>query len=125
MRQFLLLGTLAASNIGVAFLYQWYVLVLLGAGMETDALFAGMTVPQLVLTVVSTSLTQVLVPLRQGESEDDLRRRAWGCCLLIGSVFTAIASLRYVTAASWLSVIVPAWPHDAQRLTVQLTRSQL
>ena len=74
MRQPLLLGVLAASNIGIAFLYQWYVLVQLGPGVETDALFAGMTVPQLALAVVSGSLMHVLVPLLAGEPADRFRR---------------------------------------------------
>ena len=59
MKQAIQLGTLSAANIGVAFLFQWYVLTHLGPGIETDALFAGMTLPQLVLAVISGSLMHV------------------------------------------------------------------
>ena len=66
MKQAMQLGTLSAASIGVAFLFQWYVLTQLGPGMETDAFFAGMTLPQLVLAVISGSLMHVLVPLTSG-----------------------------------------------------------
>ena len=125
MRQFLLLGTLAVSNIGVAFLYQWYVLVLLGAGTATDAFFAGMTVPQLVLTVVGTSLTQVLVPLLGGESDQRMRHDAWSFFIVTGVMFSGIAVLLYVTAAYWIPIIVPGFSQDGQQLTMQLARIQL
>ena len=72
MKQAIQLGTLSAANIGIAFLFQWYVLTQLGPGIETDALFAGMTLPQLVLTVISGSLMHVLVPLLAGEDQDRL-----------------------------------------------------
>ena len=96
MRQPLLLGVLAASNIGIAFLYQWYVLIQLGPGMETDALFAGMTLPQLVLAVVSGSLMHVLVPMLAGEPADRFRHDAWGFFVLVGALFAAIAVLLYL-----------------------------
>jgi putative peptidoglycan lipid II flippase len=125
MRQPLLLGTLAAINIGVAFLFQWYVLITLGPGVATDAFFAGMTVPQFVIAVISTSLTQVLVPLLGGEPEASLRRQAWSFFVLVGGLFCGIAALLYVTAPSWVSLIVPGFSQDAQELTVRLTRIQL
>ena len=54
---------LAGANILLTLLFQWYVITQLGVGIETDALFAGMALPTLILSVVSTSLTHVLVPL--------------------------------------------------------------
>jgi hypothetical protein len=37
----LTLGVMAGFNIVVSFATQWYVLTTMGAGMATDALFAG------------------------------------------------------------------------------------
>jgi putative peptidoglycan lipid II flippase len=125
MRQPLLLGVLAASNIGIAFLYQWYVLIQLGPGMETDALFAGMTVPQLALAVISGSLMHVLVPLLAGEPADRFRHDAWGFFVLVGALFAAIAFLLYLFAPYWVPLTVPGFSEAGKELTVHLTRIQL
>src|SRR3972149_11623336 len=125
MRQSFLLVFLAASNIGIAFLYQWYVLIQLGPGMETDALFAGMTVPQLVLAVVSGSLAHVLVPLLAGEDADRFRHDAWGFFILVGVFFAAIAVLLYILAPWWVILTVPGFSDAGKDLTIQLTRIQL
>jgi len=119
------LGTLSAANIGIAFLFQWYVLIQLGPGVETDALFAGMTIPQLVLAVISGSLMHVLVPLLAGESEDRLRHDAWGFLALIGGLFGLLAVLLYAAAPWWVPLTVPGFDKAGQMLTVELTRIQL
>ena len=125
MRQSLLLALLAAGNIGIAFLYQWYVLVALGPGVETDALFAGMTVPQIVLAVVSGSLAHVLVPLLAGEQDDRLRQDAWGFFVLAGTLFAAIAALLYILAPWWVFYMVLGFSDAGKDLTLALTRIQL
>jgi putative peptidoglycan lipid II flippase len=125
MKKTTLLGTLAAVNIGIAFLFQWYVLTQLGPGMETDALFAGMTLPQLVLVVISGSLMHVLVPLLAGEDEDRLRHDAWGFFVLIGGLFSLLAAILYVTAPWWVPLTVPGFDEVGKALTVELTRIQL
>ena len=125
MKQTIQLGTLSALNIGIAFLFQWYVLTQLGPGIETDALFAGMTLPQLVLAVISGSLMHVLVPLLAGENEDRLRHDAWGFLLLIGGLFSLLAIILYVTATWWIPLTVPGFSEAGKVLTVELTRIQL
>ena len=83
MKQTLTLASLAGGNILVTLLFQWYVITQLGVGIETDALFAGMAVPQLILMVVSSSLTHVLVPLLAAEDEITFASNAWGFFLAI------------------------------------------
>lgn len=125
MKQAVQLGALSAANIGLAFLFQWYVLTALGPGVETDALFAGMTVPQLVLVVISGSLMHVLVPLLAGENEDHLRHNAWALLTLVGGLFGLLAVLLYVLAPWWVPLTVPGFDAAGKDLTVQLTRIQL
>ena len=119
------LGVLSASTIGLAFASQWYVMTRLGAGTETDALFAGMTIPQLVLAVVSGSLTHVLVPLLAGEPADEFRRETWGFIALIAGLFGFLAIGLHATATWWVPLTVPGFSPDGLTLTVQLTRIQL
>lgn len=125
MKQAIQLGILSSVNIGIVFLFQWYVLIQLGPGVETDALFAGMAVPQLVLAVVSGSLMHVLVPLLAGESEDRLRHDAWGFFILIGGLFGLLAILLYAAALWWVPLTVPGFDEAGKALTVELARIQL
>jgi putative peptidoglycan lipid II flippase len=125
MKQTIQLGVISAANIGISFLFQWYVLTQLGPGIQTDALFAGMTLPQLVLVVISASLMHVLVPLLAGENEDTLRHDAWAFLVLIGGLFGLLATILYVSAPWWIPLTVPGFSVAGQSLTVELTRIQL
>ena len=125
MRLNLSLGALAAGNLLVALAIQWYVVTRLGVGVSTDALFAGMTVPQLVLEIVSGSLMHVLVPLLASEEPEKFRRTTWALFIGIGGLFSALAILLAISAPGWLHVMLPGFSPDALRLTVSLTRIQL
>ena len=119
------LGALAAANLFAALAIQWYVVTRLGVGIATDALFAGMAVPQLVLEVVSGSLMHVLVPLLATEDRDRFARTAWGLFLAIGALFSALAVALALSAPVWLRWLLPGFSPDALRLTISLTRIQL
>jgi len=125
MKQAVQLSVLAAVNIGIAFVFQWYILTQIGAGIETDALFAGMTLPQFVLAVISGSLMHVLVPLLAGENTDNLRHNAWGFFILVGGGFGLLATILYVSATWWMPITVPGFSSQGQALAVDLTRIQL
>jgi putative peptidoglycan lipid II flippase len=125
MKQTVQLGILSAANIGLAFLFQWYVFTQLGPGLESDALFAGMTIPQLVLVVISGSLMHVLVPILTGESVDRLRHDAWGLLVLVGGLFGLLAIVFYAAASWWVPLTVPGFDEAGLALTVDLTRIQL
>lgn len=125
MKQTIYLGTLSSVNICIGFLFQWYVLTQLGPGIETDSLFAGMTLPQLVLIVISGSLMHVLVPLLAGEDKDRLHHDAWGFLVIVGGLFGFLATILYVAAPWWVPLTVPGFGKAGHTLTVELTRIQL
>jgi putative peptidoglycan lipid II flippase len=125
MKQTVTLALLAGTNILTTLLFQWYVITQLGVGIETDSLFAGMAVPQLILTVVSTSLTHVLVPLLATEDVNTFRQNAWGFFLGVSAIFTGLALALCLTATYWVPWLVPGFSKSAQLLTVGLTRIQL
>ena len=125
MKQTITLALLAGANILITLLFQWYVVTQLGVGLETDAFFAGMAVPQLILLVVSSSLTHVLVPLLATEDSTTFRQNSWGFFLGISGIFTVLALLLYVSAAYWVPWLVPGFSKAGQSLTVTLTRIQL
>lgn len=125
MRQTIYLGVLSIANIAIAYLFQWYVLVQLGPGAATDALFAGMALPQIVLVVVSASLMHVLVPLLSGEDEQHIHNDAWAFFILVGVTFSVLAGLLFITAQWWTPITVPGFDSAGKALTVELTRIQL
>ena len=125
MKQIFQLVALSTANISIGFLFQWYVLTQLGPGIETDGLFAGMTIPQLVLAVISGSLMHVLVPILAGEDEDRLRHDAWGLLVLVGGLFGMFAAILYLAAPWWVPLTFPGFDEAGKALTVALTRIQL
>ena len=125
MKQSLILAWLSATNIVLGLFIQWYVITTLGVGIETDALFAGMVLPQLILALFSTSLTYVLVPILAIEDEESFRRDAWAFFLSITGFATALSLVLYVTAQWWVPLLVPGFSASGRALTVELTRIQL
>ena len=71
------LSLLTAAQLLSSFGIQWYTVAHLGAGPDTDALYAGTTLLQLLSVVVMDPLSFVLVPLLSARPEDERRRLAW------------------------------------------------
>ena len=124
MKLNLALGWFAATNLLLGLLIQWYVVTRLGVGIATDALFAGMAVPQLGLAVVSVALMNVLVPLLAGSSEATQRDAAWSFLVAIAGGCTLLVVVLWVSAPLWISWLLPGFGSAARALTVELTRIQ-
>ena len=125
MKQTLILACLAGASILVLLLLQWYVITQLGVGSETDALFAGMVIPQLILSVVSSSLTHVLVPLLSRADESTFKENAWGFFLAITVAFAVLALILFASADYWVPWLFPGFTDAGAALAIRLTRIQL
>lgn len=125
VRLALYLAVLAASGIALNFLYQWYVLTRIGPGRQTDALFAGMMVPQLVLTIVSGSLGYVIVPLFSTEPESGRAQLGWTFFQGFALLWGLLALMLMLLAPLWVPLTVPGFDQSATGLTVHLSRIQL
>ncbi len=125
MRQTLILGILTAFNVLVTFFYQYHIVSTIGPGTETDSLFASMVVPQLILAVVSGSLSYVIIPLLSSTSGEGFGQELWNLFRGIFFLFTALAVLLFISASHWVPLTVPGFNLSAKNLTVSLTRIQL
>lgn len=124
-RRAAVLAVLVALNLVGGLAMQWYVLAVLGVGAETDALFAGLAVPQAMLAIIASSFMSVLVPLLTGESDEDFRRNAWTFAALTLCVFSVLAVALALAAALWVPLLVPGMTGETRGLTMSLARVQL
>lgn len=122
MKQALQLGAFSAANVLSVVLFQWVLLTMLGPGVQTDALFAAMTVPMLFATVIGSSLTQVLVPLLSGEAIEKQRRDAWTLLIWCMLLFLILSIILGLTAPLWTPLTVMGFSTEAKELTILLSQ---
>ncbi len=125
MRRATVLGGLASVNILIGFAANWYTVTTLGPGPQTDALFAGVTVPSLILLIFSNSLTYVLVPILATEHEESFQESAWTFFTAVGLFYLGVGLLLSLSAPVWVPWTVPGFETGTQQLTVSLARVQL
>lgn len=125
MRLSIALGVITAVNITLSLLIQWYLITTLGAGLQTDALIAGMALPQLMLVIGSGSLGHVLVPLLTTTDAEGFSQEAWTFLSAVTALFTLIALILAIAAPVWVPLLVPGFSPAGWQLAVQLTRIQL
>jgi len=125
LKQGLFLSLFSATSIVAAFFFQWFVLGTLGAGAETDAFFASFTVPQLILTMVSSSLMHVLVPVLAIQPEEKISQDAWTIFFVVFMLFSALTTMLFLLARFWVPVMFPGFKGPTLKLAIKLTRIQL
>jgi len=119
------LAALSVSNLLLSFLFQWYVVTFLGSGWQTDALFAAMVVPNLVLAVVSSSLTHVLVPVLSTRHGKAFEEDAWMYFYLVGSFFIVASILLVLFDGIWLPLLLPGFSNEELKLTIDIFEIQV
>lgn len=119
------LGILAAVNIFLTFLYQWYAVVRFGVGMEADALFASMTLPVIVLSVITDSLSSVLVPVLTGLERERAARVAWTLLQGVALLFVLLGIALALGASWWMPLTLPGLGTAGQQMAVELVRVHL
>jgi putative peptidoglycan lipid II flippase len=119
------LAGLACVDILLSVVYQWYFLRRIGPGLETDALYAGMMIPQLVLLVLTGSLIQVLVPLLAVQSDESYTQSVWTFMHVVTFGFGGLVLLAWITAGWWVAFTVPGFSIEGRQLTEHLVRIQL
>ncbi|RDU96034.1 lipid II flippase MurJ [Trinickia dinghuensis] len=125
MKRAFVLMAISGLNIIALFVYQWYVVVRLGAGAESDAVFASMVLPQVILNVVSGSLSYVLVPILATVEGDEFATNVSNCLGALGALFGIIGILLYLTVHLWVPLTVPGFSPSGKALTESLARIQI
>jgi putative peptidoglycan lipid II flippase len=122
----LLLAGLTGANALLGVAYTWLIITRLGTGAVTDALFAAMVVPQLILVIMTSPLTGTLVPLLATTTDRGLfRRDAWTLSLGALFLFGGIAAVLGVLAPVYVPWTVPGFDERTTARTVALAQVQL
>ncbi len=118
------LGALTAANMLLWFLLQGYVLAASGAGLQADAFFASLAVPQLVLLVANSSLVHVLVPFFSGKPQAQVRGEALALACAVGGAFAVLAGVLALAAPAWMPLVVAGFDAQGKSLAVSLAQVQ-
>jgi putative peptidoglycan lipid II flippase len=125
LKRSIYLAVLSSLNILAAFLVQWMVFASLGAGRSTDALLAGMTLPNVAFAMIGGALVNVIVPLLSVENAETCRRTSWTLIAGVVASFGFITLVLVATAQFWVPWLVPGFSAETTHLTITLTRIQL
>jgi putative peptidoglycan lipid II flippase len=124
-KKFVSLGVVVTINLALQFLFQWYIITSLGAGIQTDALFGALALPQFILVVLSGSLTMVLIPVIAKYAGNEFLEESWNYFQGVGLFFTGIAVLLFITANWWVTWLLPGFKGPDYKLTLNLATIQL
>ncbi|HET6675506.1 MAG TPA: lipid II flippase MurJ [Nitrospiraceae bacterium] len=109
-----------ASSFGI----QWYTVTQLGAGAETDGLYAALTLPQIVMVILVDPLGFVLTPLLSIKNERERRIVGAQIVWLIAGCSLLITLLAVIVAPLTVPLLAPGFSESTVQLTVDLARIQ-
>jgi putative peptidoglycan lipid II flippase len=112
----------AGATILLSFLSQWFILTRLGAGRVTDAYFAALAVPIVMLYVLGDPLNRVALPILSVKKGAEYWTYAWTTMQVSTLMFLGIAAAIFLSAPSWIPYLVPGFSSEATRKTIDLTR---
>lgn len=125
LRKLSLITSLAFSNYFFQFLFNWTIIVSLGAGINTDVFFSGIAIPQLFLNVITGTLTYVMIPAFSKLAGRELLKEAWNFFHLIAAVFVILIAILYLTSPYWVRYIYPGFTAADLKITLQIFHIQL
>ncbi len=119
------LGAYALGAVMLGAAQQAYAVLHLGAGVETDALFAALAVPTFVLAVLNTAVANVVVPILAGEEQERARRDSWTFLWWVTAAFVVLGLVLAVLAPVWMPYLAPGIDGADRDLAVDLSRIQM
>ena len=119
------LAGVAGLNILLAFGFNWYTMTTLGPGPETDALYAGLVIPNFILAIFIGSLESVLVPLLATEKPETFAQQAWTFFQGVGLLYGGVAILLWFSVPVWGFLMVPGFDADTRILFIALIQIHL
>jgi putative peptidoglycan lipid II flippase len=119
------LSAVAGLQVLASFAVQWYTVARLGVGAETDALYLGMTIPVVLIALLTQSLKSVLIPLLASDSEQEQSAQIWLLTVALTLIFGFLAYAAYLVAPWLVRLLAPGFTPETTDLATRLTRVQI
>lgn len=116
---------MSSGSIACGIAGQWVLLTAIGPGADTDAYFAALVLPQVLLAVVAGPLLNVLVPLLSTVDAAERRRTGWLLVAVLGSASALATLILALLAPTWVPLTIPGFAEPQLALTVMLVRLQM
>jgi len=120
MRHFLSIGTVAGLSLILALGSQWYILVAVGPGVETDAYFAVLAITTAVFTVLAGGLANVLVPIFLDLAQEEKAAVTLGVLSLVFFSSVLVTAILVLATSWWAPVLLPGFSTAGKGLAVEL-----
>jgi putative peptidoglycan lipid II flippase len=125
VRLSLRLSGVTALQIFASFCIQWLVIEDIGVGTQLDALYAGVTLPQIVIAVAVDTFSFALLPLLASRREEELREQGWQLLLAVAIIFSGISALLALATPVLIPLIVPGFSEAQKLLAIRLAEIQV
>lgn len=119
------LSVITVFQIIASFGMHWYVVALMGAGSNTDALYTGAVFPQVFTVLIIESLTAVNIPLMAAMPDFEAEETAWALLALLFLSFGSLAVVLFFTVHWMVPLLVPGFDAATRSLTISLARVQV
>ncbi len=116
------LSVFTAIQIVLSFSIQWYAAYRLGAGHQIDALYAALTLPQLISAFAFDSLRAILVPWWASQPRAEQTRSQFSLLITVGGLALVTAAVVIAIAPLSQKVLAPGFDAATSRLSVDLLR---
>jgi putative peptidoglycan lipid II flippase len=116
------LSAVTFAQLAISFAIQWYTVTQLGAGADTDALYAALTVPQMVMLVLIDPVAFVLTPLLSTKHERERQIVGSQIVWVVAGGSSLIAAGAAIMAPLTVPVLAPGFSEATAELAVSLAR---
>ena len=119
------LSGVTALQIFASFCIQSIVIAGIGVGAESDALYAGATLWQLVTGIAVDPFSYAVVPLLAPKREEELRQDGWQIFLAVTVIALGISVLLALAIPLLVPLIVPGFSGAQKGLAIRLSEIQV
>ncbi|WP_240494725.1 lipid II flippase MurJ [Vibrio breoganii] len=125
MKEPIILALLSSVNIVSVFVLQIVAFNIIGVSNETDALFLGLSIPTIILSITVTSLNNVLVPMLSGIGRAETKVIVSSMIVVLCGGAIAVTILLALTIDFWIPVLAHGFDYETLLLAKKLTLVQL
>jgi putative peptidoglycan lipid II flippase len=116
------LSAVTFAQLATSFGIQWYTVTQLGVGADTDALYAALTVPQIMMLVLIDPLAFVLTPLLATKTALEGRLVGSQIFWVVAVCSTLIAAGAAIMAPVTVPLLAPGFSESTTELAIRLAR---